>query len=89
MTFLFTYDSPGQCEIRRSAGVELSRVHGQAECNVRYKAALPLIQQLLDQAVRIGGETFKLAGDEAICTEYSYKYDLDEFRHNAVGFFAQ
>jgi dimethylhistidine N-methyltransferase len=53
-----------------------------------YNAAAGRIEMHLisraHQAVRIGGETFKLARDEAICTEYSYKYDLDEFRHNAA-----
>jgi dimethylhistidine N-methyltransferase len=29
--------------------------------------------------VEIGGEAFELAAGETICTEYSHKYDLDEF----------
>jgi dimethylhistidine N-methyltransferase len=33
-----------------------------------------------DQAVHLGGATFLFHGKEAICTEHSYKYDLEEFR---------
>lgn len=41
-----------------------------------------------DQTVHIGGESFSLTADETICTEYSHKYDLDEFAKLAaeVGF---
>ena len=34
---------------------------------------------LSDQEVRVGDETFAFRKGETICTEYSYKYDLDGF----------
>jgi dimethylhistidine N-methyltransferase len=36
------------------------------------------------QAVHVAGETFHFAKGESICTEFSYKYDLPEFRRQAA-----
>jgi dimethylhistidine N-methyltransferase len=36
------------------------------------------------QTVHVGGTAFELAEGETICTEYSYKYGLDEFRDLAA-----
>jgi dimethylhistidine N-methyltransferase len=35
---------------------------------------------LVAQTVHVGGAAFELAAGETICTEYSYKYGLDDFR---------
>jgi dimethylhistidine N-methyltransferase len=39
---------------------------------------------LATQTVHVGGTAFELAEGETICTEYSYKYGLDEFRELAA-----
>ena len=46
---------------------------------------------LSPQRVRVAGEVFEFAAGERIHTEYSYKYDLDEFHHLAgrVGFYPE
>jgi dimethylhistidine N-methyltransferase len=36
------------------------------------------------QEVHVGGTAIRFAEGETICTEYSYKYDLDEFRAQAA-----
>ena len=42
---------------------------------------------LADQAVHVGGQAFAFRAGETICTEYSYKYSLEEFAGlaNAAG----
>ena len=43
---------------------------------------------LTDQKVRIGGETFEFGAGEAIWTESSYKYSVEQFAEvsNKAGF---
>jgi dimethylhistidine N-methyltransferase len=36
------------------------------------------------QTVRLAGRTFRFSKGESICTEYSYKYDVQEFRRRAA-----
>jgi dimethylhistidine N-methyltransferase len=57
-----------------------------------YNAAAGRIEMHLvsleEQTVRVGDRTFRFQSGETICTEYSYKYSVDEFRVLAarVGF---
>jgi L-histidine N-alpha-methyltransferase len=47
------------------------------------------IRSLVAQRVRVAGAEYRFAAGERIHTEYSYKYDLDEFQHLAgrAGFY--
>src|SRR5262249_40824994 len=62
------------------ADFELSRFRHHAFYNEGPGRIEMHLVSLGSQTVRVGGAAFDLADGETICTEYSYKYGLDDFR---------
>lgn len=63
---------------------DLARFRHRAKYNPRRRRVEIYLVSLARQRVEIAGETFELAPGEAICTEYSHKYDLDDFCGRAL-----
>jgi dimethylhistidine N-methyltransferase len=66
------------------ADFDLSRFRHHAFYNEGAGRIEMHLVSLAAQTVHVGGAAFELAEGETICTEYSYKYGLDEFRDLAA-----
>lgn len=73
--------------VNRELGADfrLDRFQHRAPYNARQGRIEMLLVSTIDQRVHIGGDRFDFKRGEAICTEYSHKYDLEDFGRLAAG----
>ena len=72
--------------MNRELGTEfdLSRFRHRAWYNREAGRIEMHLESTVRQSVRLNGHVLELAKGETICTEYSYKYDVEEFAHLAA-----
>jgi len=79
VTAAFNLNLLSRIERELDADVDVQAFEHEAKYNDEFNRIEMRLISRVDQAIRVGDESFRLRRDEPITTEYSHKYTIDGF----------